>query len=243
MERTCNKAGCTQSRAVVRVKGERKLAKQCRDHISEALIPYLMVESGVAHNGHQGLTKKCGAQTRNKASGGRKCARPAGWGTDHYGIGYCKWHGGSTAPQRRSAYRQMAMADFEIAHADVKAEPHEALIWCVEQQAKRAVWLQQIDEVQSIEDLGVKDSPANVFSDMLRNATKDLAQYSKMALDAGVDERRVQIAERTGDLIVKVLQHFMSGIELTPEQKAIAPEVTRKALATIEGTSLEKGDD
>jgi len=43
----------------------------------------------------------CGAQTRQP--GGRGCARPAGWGTDHVGVGRCKLHGGMTPTQRAGA--------------------------------------------------------------------------------------------------------------------------------------------
>ena len=34
----------------------------------------------------------CGARTRK----GTPCRRPAGWGTDHPGVGRCKYHGGAT---------------------------------------------------------------------------------------------------------------------------------------------------
>jgi hypothetical protein len=40
-----------------------------------------------------GVTGTCGAKTRD----GTPCAHPAGWGTDHPGVGRCKLHGGSTS--------------------------------------------------------------------------------------------------------------------------------------------------
>ncbi len=39
------------------------------------------------------MTEFCGAKTK---SSGKPCQRPAGWGTDHVGIGKCKLHGGAT---------------------------------------------------------------------------------------------------------------------------------------------------
>ncbi|HDR3524336.1 HGGxSTG domain-containing protein [Bacillus cereus group sp. MYBK12-2] len=43
--------------------------------------------------------KTCGAKTRD----GKKCKRPAGWGTDHPGSGRCKLHGGaSTGPKTQA---------------------------------------------------------------------------------------------------------------------------------------------
>ncbi len=36
-----------------------------------------------------------------KTDGTGYCAQPAGWGTDHTGVGRCKYHGGSTPDQER----------------------------------------------------------------------------------------------------------------------------------------------
>jgi len=39
------------------------------------------------------ITGTCGAKTKGT---GAPCRRPAGWGTDHAGVGRCKLHGGAT---------------------------------------------------------------------------------------------------------------------------------------------------
>ncbi len=44
--------------------------------------------------------KFCGARRRQ---GEGLCRRPAGWGTDHVGVGHCKLHGGSTKSHRTKA--------------------------------------------------------------------------------------------------------------------------------------------
>jgi hypothetical protein len=36
----------------------------------------------------------------------RFCTKPKGWGTDHPGIGHCKWHAGSTPNANASATRE-----------------------------------------------------------------------------------------------------------------------------------------
>lgn len=38
------------------------------------------------------MSEKCGAKNRS----GGQCARPAGWGTNHAGVGKCKLHGGAS---------------------------------------------------------------------------------------------------------------------------------------------------
>lgn len=45
---------------------------------------------------------KCGAITRTPDKKGKLCGRPAGWGTNHPGVGRCKLHGGcSTGPKNK----------------------------------------------------------------------------------------------------------------------------------------------
>jgi len=45
-------------------------------------------------------TKICGAKTKKS---GEPCQKPAGWGTDHVGVGKCKLHGGAT-PVKHGMY-------------------------------------------------------------------------------------------------------------------------------------------
>lgn len=50
----------------------------------------------------------CGARKRQ---GEGTCKRPAGWGTDHFGVGRCKLHGGSTRDQSLNAAKEQARAE------------------------------------------------------------------------------------------------------------------------------------
>ena len=47
--------------------------------------------------------ERCGARARS--TGGR-CRKPAGWGTDHNGVGRCRLHGGAT-PIRSGKYSKV----------------------------------------------------------------------------------------------------------------------------------------
>lgn len=42
------------------------------------------------------LDRFCGAKTKQATAKYRTCHRPAGWGTDHPGVGKCKLHGGAS---------------------------------------------------------------------------------------------------------------------------------------------------
>jgi hypothetical protein len=66
---------------------------------------------------------KCGA-IRN----GNNCGRPAGWGTNHPGIGYCKLHGGSTPTHERSAQLVIARRECDRLGIPIEVDAGEALI-------------------------------------------------------------------------------------------------------------------
>jgi hypothetical protein len=48
----------------------------------------------------------CGARKRQPKHPGERCARPAGWGTEHLGFGRCKLHGGAT-PYKHGFYSKV----------------------------------------------------------------------------------------------------------------------------------------
>ena len=53
---------------------------------------------------HDGTT--CGARKRQPRCPCERCARPAGWGTQHLGFGRCKLHGGAT-PYKHGRYSKV----------------------------------------------------------------------------------------------------------------------------------------
>ncbi|MBI3425036.1 MAG: hypothetical protein HY011_19035 [Acidobacteria bacterium] len=74
---------------------------------------------------------RCGAKTK---SGGRTCAQPAGWRTDHPGEGKCYLHGGATPIKhgRYSAIQRASLRDRIAKFADdpepLNLEPEVALL-------------------------------------------------------------------------------------------------------------------
>ena len=51
--------------------------------------------------GTKGARRKVGVTCGAKKVSGGKCTMAAGWGTNHYGYGKCKLHGGSTPTHSR----------------------------------------------------------------------------------------------------------------------------------------------
>lgn len=136
-------------------------------------------------------------------------------------------------------------------------EPVDALLWCVSICAGEVSYftdqLQKLEEHELIErpetsvheagegEKGSKDlrtetkGPAQLHL-LIRErqrAVDRLAKTAKMALDAGVAERQVALAERQGDMIAHVLQAVLTRLGITPDRtpktvarlEAIMPEV------------------
>lgn len=61
-----------------------------------------------------------------------------------------------------------------------------------------------------------------------------LAKFSKMALDAGAEERRVRVAEQAGEGLALAIRAILEGLQLTPDQERRAPELVREALELLE---------
>jgi len=62
------------------------------------------------------------------------------------------------------------------------------------------------------------------------------ARFSKMALDAGVEERRVRLSERFGEAIASVLDGVFKDLGLSADQERRAPDIVQRALLAMERT-------
>jgi hypothetical protein len=60
-----------------------------------------------------------------------------------------------------------------------------------------------------------------------------LAKYAKAAVDAGIAEREIRIAEGEAAQIVRVIEATLSGLNLTPEQRAQGRQIATGELRLI----------
>lgn len=168
-----------------------------------------------------------------KRQGTGTCRRPAGWGTDHVGVGRCKLHGGAGSRPRDMDERvaRRAVATYGL---PVEVDPHDALIEEIARTNGHVLWLGDIiadlergtliwgiaQEKTGGEDWGTTHKAApNVWLELYHRERQHLARVSKAAIDAGIDERRVRLAEDQGQAIVQVLRATLEdlGVDVTPE--------------------------
>lgn len=184
-----------------------------------------------------------------------ECHRIAGWGTDHPGYGRCKNHGGSAPNGRLKAYKEMAMEESKrIMGPMIDIEPHDALLLCVKiaagevayttmqvENLEEAIMRPETDTEKSGEEHTVehKEGPHQMHLWILvrQGAMERLAKFSKMALDAGIQERAVKLAEGQGGELANVLQGIFADLTLTEHQMEVLPDIIHKHLTLLEGSS------
>lgn len=191
----------------------------------------------------------CGSKLSKGKPG--SCTRPAGWGTDHPGIGACKLHGGSTPSHKTAAVKEQARRDVALFAARRDIDPGDALLELVQWTAGEVdYWRQEVQLLEREEltwgvtkvkeggdDRGTtEEAKPHIAYVMYTDASNRLKEYSVAALRAGVEERRVRIAEDMGRQIAGVLQVFAASmlasvVERLDEGPSVFREVWSAAVA------------
>lgn len=196
--------------------------------------------------------KYCGAKKRQ---GEGTCTRPAGWGTDHVGIGRCKLHGGRTPDHVKQA--NVVKAERAVATYGLPREvaPDQALLEEVHRTAGHVAWLGEVvgrleqgevtwglaEETDApITDGGggvtTKHKAAvNVWVKLYQDERKHLAAVCRDALAAGIAERQVRLAEQQGALLAGAVNRILEGLGLSAEQWERVPQVVPVVLRAITG--------
>lgn len=193
---------------------------------------------------------RCNAALRKR---GTLCKQPAGWGTDHVGLGRCKRHGGASPSYLPELQRLAAIQAVETYGIPVKTDPQTALEEELDRTAGHVAWLRiQVGDLEEdglggpvgsegVNDVGVQMHPRYEPHLMLRlykDERKHLAQVAKLCIDAGIEERRVKLAEAQGHLIAKAITGILKelGIDMSDPK---VPKVVRAHLIPLE-SGMEK---
>lgn len=171
------------------------------------------------------------------------------------GLKVCRVHGASSP--RSKAKRARALAEEKAAKAmrlfaaPVDIDPARALVELVQWTAGEvAYWREQVraladEDPKALtwgvvrekvggEDYGTTlEAKPNVAYLMLTDAQDRLAKYATAALKAGVEERRVKLAEDQGALVAQVIRSILDQLNLTSDQQARVPEVVPAQLRLL----------
>lgn len=193
----------------------------------------------------------CGAATKGS---GQPCRRPSGWGTDHVGYGACKLHGGSTPTHRRHAVKLMLAHEITSLGQQLDITPEEAILQQVREAAGNVALYRQLVSTFKLEEGGVwvrtesKAKPAEAerhIAVALYDQERDrLARLAKLAIDAGIAERLVRVAEAQGELLAQVVQRALDDPEwgLSAEVRERGRQVFARHMNALEvGGSVVEG--
>ncbi|GAA0528664.1 hypothetical protein GCM10010172_06580 [Paractinoplanes ferrugineus] len=195
---------------------------------------------------------KCGGKRRAAESNGAPCTRPAGWGTDHPGTGRCKLHGGATPSHVAAGKKALALAAVNTFGLPREVDPRDALLEEIYRTAGAVDWLHQqvvkleaeqvtwgkAEEVekQAGEFPGVDTThkaSVNVWVELWQKERKHLVDVSKAAIAAGLEERKVRLAEQQGAMLAGVIKNILGDLDLTQEQQAKVGTVVPRHLRAV----------
>lgn len=200
------------------------------------------------------MSTTCGAQTR----AGKPCARTAGYGTSHVGVGRCKNHGGASPQAELGGRVALARREAAVLGHALEIDPIDAILQCVYIAAGEVrYYSDRIAELRDDEVMGpvtttvdrdahgsdqavsyhqVTEAPPalNVWIRARREAMVDLREHSRVAIAAGIEERRVKIAEDQGAMLAEVVRNILAALGHKLDDPEVR-EVVRHQFTLIRG--------
>lgn len=167
---------------------------------------------------------KCGHPKKD----GEPCKQPAGAATDHVGFGRCRFHAGNAPSQRKAAVREMADSEAErwAFAQEFQILPEDALLWAVRLSAGATTWLRA--QIERKDDWGTtphqREDPVKLekarmaWFEIYGQERERLARTAKLAVDAGIARRQVELAEAEAAFVFEGLMTALRAIKASPAQ-------------------------
>lgn len=180
------------------------------------------------------------------------------FGKDHGKL--CKAHGGTSPALLEATKKRRAFAairnELDSLGGTIEVDPAEAMITCVRESAWNVAFLRKLVEPLKgggegpvvFEDDGEPridhEGLTQVTSTSMRidphilvkmyNEERDrLMRYSKLCADAGVEERKVRIAEAQGEWLVNTIDRVLDHLQLTEDQRIQLPAIMGRVVAEL----------
>jgi hypothetical protein len=169
----------------------------------------------------------CGARKKS----GETCRNYAGYGTDHKGVGTCKFHFGNAQAHKKHAVKVEAEQRLRVIGQPLDINPIDALLWTVRISAGHIVLIQQ--ELEKLDEPTMTHE-GRVLLTMWDSERDRLAKTAKLAVDAGVAEKAIRLAEMYGELLARLIKGILVDLKLTVAQDAISGEVVRRHLMAMD---------
>lgn len=182
----------------------------------------------------------CGARKRQSEG---VCRRPAGWGTDHPGVGLCKLHGGNTRAHRERAQAEIIRREAARLGGARVVDPAQALLELVFEAAGNVEFYRDLVGQLSTSDpslpggddegggvvspqrgnlygplrhqsgVSTGEAKRHVLVQMYDEERDRLKEYAATVVKVGLAERQVQVAELQAALVARVVMALLDDPE------------------------------
>ena len=181
---------------------------------------------------------------------GNRCKNPA-----VPGATVCRFHGGAAPQVQAAAQRRLALHEAEEAARTlgllIDISPEQALLDEVQRCAGMVAFYQrQVEQIANVsaqdlvwgrtkEKVGGEDSGTTYESGsnawlVLFNQERDrLTRVCAAAIKAGIEERRVKLAEQQGILVAAVIRRILTRLNLSDDQAALVSKVVPEELRAL----------
>lgn len=195
------------------------------------------------------MAAQCIAQSKRSGAQCKRAPVP--------GATVCVKHGGGAPQVQAAAKRRLqemqAAAAAQTLGLPVETSPQQALLDEVQRAAgmvayygARVAEIAETDRSQLVwgrtreksggDDYGTTHEAApNIWLTLWNDERDRLARVSAVAIKAGIEERRVQLAEQHGALIADVIRRILSRLDLTAAQQTLVGEVVPQELRALAG--------
>jgi hypothetical protein len=178
---------------------------------------------------------------KKKASrGGGTCRLFAGQGTDHPGVGLCRWHGGNSPNGKKHAATieaKRAMVKLGVPIEEVTAPA--ALMGLLRATSGHVAWLHA--QVGDIEDLS--DHEAQVVVRLYDTERDRLVRIGEACIRAGVAEAEVRVMEAQVGVLGQALKKACGKAGFSADQQRRLGAALRDELAKSESHGARNGRD
>lgn len=191
---------------------------------------------------------RCGGKRKNRPE---CCRRPAGWGTDHPGIGRCKLHGGSTPSHQASARAEQARrteAEALAALARLDLPPMTDPLTALGRLAAESVaWLELLrEQVAQLESVVGPDHQGDerirgkvlLMERGMDRAQKFAGELARLNLDERIAGMHALVLVRQGELMAGLVRAILARLGLTAGQWELVGQVVPEEFRALD----ERGD-
>lgn len=148
-------------------------------------------------------------------------------------------HGGTLPNVIAKLTRERALRELPMLGGAIETNPLDALLQCVYRAAGMAAWLRmQVEAIETADDV-VSAGQLNVWVKLEAEALDRLARFAKDAVSAGVAERQVRIAERTGQRIAAALDEAIGPLDLPPTERTAVVQRFVTRLSVLEHDDVD----